>query len=55
MGKNLKGKEIGDGIYQQPNGTYDTRLFKSCDRVGIPRFSMHVLRHTFQPDALREG
>ncbi len=27
------------------NSTYDTGLFKYCDRVGIPRF--HVLRHTF--------
>ena len=26
MGKDLKGKEIGDGIYQQPNGTYCARF-----------------------------
>lgn len=25
MGKDLRGKELGEGIYQQPNGTY-------CDR-----------------------
>lgn len=29
------------------NSTYDTALFKICDKVGIKRFSMHVLRHTF--------
>lgn len=29
------------------NSTYDTALFKICDKVGIDRFSMHVLRHTF--------
>lgn len=29
------------------NSTYDTALFKICDKVGIERFSMHVLRHTF--------
>ena len=23
------------------NSTYDTGLFKYCDRVGIPHFSMH--------------
>ena len=28
------------------NSAYDTTLFKLCDKVGIPRFSMHVLRHT---------
>lgn len=29
------------------NSTYDTALFKICDKVGIKHFSMHVLRHTF--------
>jgi integrase len=29
------------------NSTYDTALFKICDKAGIRRFSMHVLRHTF--------
>lgn len=26
MGKDLKGKELGEGIYQQPNGTYCARF-----------------------------
>ena len=26
MGKDLRGKEIGEGIYQQPNGTYCARF-----------------------------
>ena len=29
------------------NSTYDSNLFKICDKAGINRFSMHVLRHTF--------
>ena len=29
------------------NSAYDTTLFKLCDKAGIERFSMHVLRHTF--------
>ena len=29
------------------NSTYDSNLFKICDKAGISRFSMHVLRHTF--------
>lgn len=28
------------------NSAYDTALFKLCDKAGIFRFSMHVLRHT---------
>ena len=28
------------------NSTYDTALFKICDKAKIPRFSMHILRHT---------
>ena len=37
------------------NSTYDTGLFKYCDRVGIPRFSMHVLRHTFATRCVEGG
>lgn len=29
------------------NSTYDAGLNKICDKAGIPRFSMHLLRHTF--------
>ena len=32
MGKDLKGKEIGDGIYQQPNGTYCARFVDKFSR-----------------------
>ena len=32
MGKELKGKEIGDGIYQQPNGTYCARFVDKFGR-----------------------
>ncbi len=28
------------------NSAYDTSLFKLCDKAGIRRFSMHILRHT---------
>lgn len=28
------------------NSAYDTTLFKLCDKAGISRFSIHVLRHT---------
>ena len=31
MGKDLRGKEIGEGIYQQTNGTYCARF---VDRFG---------------------
>ena len=35
------------------NSTYDTLLFKLCDKAGIDRFSMHVLRLLLLPDVLR--
>ena len=29
------------------NSTYDSAIYKIVDKAGIPRFSMHTLRHTF--------
>ena len=37
------------------NSTYDTALFKICDKSQIPRFSMHVLRHTFATRCIEGG
>ena len=37
------------------NSTYDSALFKICDKVGIPKFSMHILRHTFATRCIEAG
>ena len=37
------------------NSTYDTALFKICDKAGIKHFSMHVLRHTFATRCIGAG
>ena len=37
------------------NSTYDTMLFKLCDKAKIPRFSMHILRHTFATRCIEAG
>lgn len=37
------------------NSTYDTALFKICDKAKIPRFSMHILRHTFATRCIEAG
>lgn len=37
------------------NSAYDTSLFKLCDKAGIRRFSMHVLRHTTATRCIEGG
>lgn len=37
------------------NSAYDTKLFYYCDKAGIERFSMHVLRHTFATRCIEGG
>ncbi|RJX01509.1 site-specific integrase [Clostridium sp. AF15-41] len=54
-------KERADTVFLcrkgQPvkNSTYDTALFKICDKAGIKRFSMHVLRYTFATRCIEGG
>lgn len=37
------------------NSTYDNGIYKACDKANIPRFSMHVLRHTFATRCIEAG
>ena len=34
------------------NSSYDTHLYKLCDKAGISRISMHALRHTYATRAI---
>ena len=37
------------------NSSYDTHLYKLCDKAGIDHFSMHALRHTYATRAIESG
>lgn len=37
------------------NSTYDTYLYKICEKANIKHFSMHVLRHTFATRCIEAG
>lgn len=37
------------------NSSYDTHLYKLCDKAGIEHFCMHALRHTYAPRAIESG
>ncbi|MCR5487437.1 MAG: tyrosine-type recombinase/integrase [Lachnospiraceae bacterium] len=37
------------------NSTYDTALYKVCDRAGLKPFCMHALRHTFATRSIERG
>ena len=37
------------------NSAYDTKLMYYCDKVGMQRFSMHTLRHTFATRCIEAG
>ena len=37
------------------NSSYDTHLYKLCERAGIGHFCMHALRHTYATRAIESG
>ena len=37
------------------NSSYDTHLYKLCEKAGIEHFSMHALRHTYATRAIESG
>ena len=37
------------------NSSYDTNLYKICERAGIKPFCMHALRHTFATRCIERG
>ncbi len=37
------------------NSAYDTKLYYYCDKMGMKRFSMHTLRHTFATRCIESG
>lgn len=37
------------------NSSYDTHLYKLCERAKIPPFCMHTLRHTYATRAIERG
>lgn len=43
---------IGEPI---KNSSYDTHLYKLCDKAGIKHFGMHTLRHTYATCAIERG
>lgn len=53
--------EFSDSVFLGKDGTpiknnaYDTNLLYYCKKAGIPRFSMHALRHTFATRCIESG
>lgn len=60
-GLRLINKDFADCVFlcrkgePTKNSAYDTTLFKLADKAGIPRFSMHVLRHTYATRCIEAG
>lgn len=60
-GLKIRSIDFSDNVFLCRNGTptknnmYDKRLYYYCDKIGIERFSMHVLRHTFATRCIESG
>ena len=58
---NIESTAFPDNVFLCKDGTptknsaYDSKLFYYCDKAGIERFSMHVLRHTFATRCIENG
>ena len=58
---NVDSSRFPDSVFLRKDGTpeknttYDSTLFYYCDKAGIRRFSMHVLRHTFATRCIESG
>ncbi|MCM1172494.1 MAG: site-specific integrase [Clostridium sp.] len=46
---------VNDKGFPVRNCTYDRSLLMICEKIGIPRFSMHTLRHTFATRCIEGG
>ena len=48
-------KVTGDSEFILPQASVKTALYKSCDRLGIPRLSHHDFRHLFATRCIESG
>lgn len=57
MGKNLKGKELGTGLYQRPDGRYEAKVLINGVKIDIYNFNLKQLKEDFEKAKLevRQG
>ena len=55
MGKNLRGKELGKGLYQRKDGRYEAKAMVDGRKINLYAWDLKRLKKRFAKEKLETG